>query len=404
MLFKYRLFVVGLLILLLAGATTLHARVNGRTKARAHSAKKQEGNVWYFAVSGDSRDCGDLIMPKIARSIRNRRATTPVQFYWHLGDLRANYRIDCDIAKRANPAFNCLPEKRNPNEITAAEKRRYLKIAWADFIQNQARPFARNGVQFFLGMGNHELGTFRLGGGVEKTFTRDEFRLTFRPWLAQSRIERQRRADRRRGISSRSGDTFYHFVRGGVDFIYLDNADANVGFSGEQIEWLSKILAADAADKSVRTIVVGMHAALPRSSSRGHAMDATCPSLCSGTTVYDMLQRAQESKHVYVFASHSHFFEEDIYNTEEHAGKVLPGWIIGTGGAEQYRDKIMYGYLQVGVRSDGTLDTKFVEVTRADPPQAAGTGAEQLTDFCFESNKKPSTDITAKDCHCSTPQ
>src|SRR6185437_15328862 len=24
--------------------------------------------TWYFAVSGDSRDCGDLIMPKIAQS------------------------------------------------------------------------------------------------------------------------------------------------------------------------------------------------------------------------------------------------------------------------------------------------------------------------------------------------
>src|ERR1044071_4384622 len=217
---QYRLCAVCLLLVLLASATALHAQVNDRTKARSHSAKKEGGVAWYFAVSGDSRDCGDLIMPKIARAIKNRRATTPVQFYWHLGDLRANYRIDCDIAKRANPAFNCLPEKRNPDEITAAEKRRYLNMAWTDFIQNQARSFARNGVRFFLGVGNHELGTFRLGGGVERTFTRDEFRMTFRRWLAQSPIERQRRADRKRGISSRSGDTYYHFIRGGAEFIY----------------------------------------------------------------------------------------------------------------------------------------------------------------------------------------
>src|SRR3989442_885760 len=61
---------------------------------------------WYFAVSGDSRDCGDIIMPKIARTIADRH-NTPAQFYWHLGDFRAIYRIDCDIIKRTDPAFQC---------------------------------------------------------------------------------------------------------------------------------------------------------------------------------------------------------------------------------------------------------------------------------------------------------
>ena len=121
-----------------------------------------------------------------------------------------------------------------------------------------------------------------------------------------------------------------------------------------------------------------------------------------------MLQQAQrltgppaQRKYVYVFASHSHYFEKDIYNTAEHVGKVLPGWIIGTGGAEQYRDTIMYGYLQVKVRRNGMLDTQFVEVTRESPPQATGTGAKELTDFCFENNKKPSSDVTAKGCTCT---
>src|SRR5262252_141871 len=61
---------------------------------------------WYFAVSGDSRDCGDLIMPKIARSIDDNRAQAPVQFYWHLGDLRRMYDIDCDFIKRKHPAYD----------------------------------------------------------------------------------------------------------------------------------------------------------------------------------------------------------------------------------------------------------------------------------------------------------
>ena len=127
--------------------------------------------------------------------------------------------------------------------------------------------------------------------------------------------------------------------------------------------------------------------------------------------VYDMLQKTQvltgpvaKRKYVYVFASHSHYFEENIYNTEEHMGKVLPGWIIGTGGAEQYRDTIMYGYLQVKVRPDGMLDTRFINVTRESSPQARGKGAGQLTDFCFENNKKPSSNIIAKDCTCSATQ
>ena len=408
MILKNHFCIGAFLILLLASAGVMHAQRNRKSIARTRAANKTVRSDWYFAVSGDSRDCGNLIMPKIAKSIETRRTSTPVQLYWHLGDLRALYRIDCDIAKRTNPAFNCMPKERSQNEITAIEKRRYLDTAWDDFIQNQAMAFARSKIQFFLGIGNHEVGTFKLGDGVEKTFTRDEYRWTFRDWLMQKQIERQREADRKKGIASKSGDTYFHFVESGVDFIYLDNADAGVGFSDEQIEWLSKVLAADAENKYVRTIVVGMHAALPQSISRGHAMDATCPSLCSGMRVYDMLQQAQsltgppaKRKYVYVFASHSHYFEKDIYNTPDHAGKVLPGWIIGTGGAEQYRDTIMYGYLQVKVRSEGMLDTQFVEVTRQSPPQATGIGAGELTDFCFENNKKPSSDTTAKGCTCS---
>ena len=38
---------------------------------------------WSFAVSGDSRNCGDIVMPAIAGSVLKRQA----RFYWHLGDL-----------------------------------------------------------------------------------------------------------------------------------------------------------------------------------------------------------------------------------------------------------------------------------------------------------------------------
>src|SRR4051794_40616669 len=57
----------------------------------------QASGSWYFTVSGDSRDCGNLIMPKIAKSIESMNAKTPAAFYWHLGDLRNLVTADCDM-------------------------------------------------------------------------------------------------------------------------------------------------------------------------------------------------------------------------------------------------------------------------------------------------------------------
>jgi len=53
---------------------------------------------WKFAVSGDSRNCGDVVMPAIADSVLKGDA----QFYWHLGDYRAIYTFDEDY-RRLNP-------------------------------------------------------------------------------------------------------------------------------------------------------------------------------------------------------------------------------------------------------------------------------------------------------------
>jgi hypothetical protein len=49
--------------------------------------------TWRFAVSGDSRNCGDVVMPSIARGARKDGA----KFYWHLGDFRAIYDFDPDM-------------------------------------------------------------------------------------------------------------------------------------------------------------------------------------------------------------------------------------------------------------------------------------------------------------------
>jgi hypothetical protein len=357
----------------------------------ANSTTVAASDGWYFAVSGDSRDCGDIIMPKIARAISDRHATAPAQFYWHLGDFRAIYRVDCDIIKRTDPSFQC------PSTIRPSVQ--YIKSAWDDFIKYQVMSFGKTPV--FLGIGNHEL---------YGNLTRYQYRNKFKPWLTYPVLEKQRVKDAAAGNVYQPGNSYYHFVKRGVDFIYLDNADDG-GFYEEQLQWLSKVLQADAADTSVKTIIVGMHAALPFSKSSGHAMDKACASLCSGKRAYEMLLRSQKldgppegRKHVYVLASHSHQFLEDVYNTPELSGRVLPGWIVGTAGAEQYTETIHYGYLQVKVNPDGTIQTAFVEVTRNSPPKVTGSGAEEITSHCFEKNRRNSVDVRATGCGCGTSQ
>jgi hypothetical protein len=338
---------------------------------------------WYFAITGDSRDCGDLIMPKIAQDIAAIQARTPVEFLWHLGDFRRMYDIDCDMLTRKYPSYDCR-ERTQPLGVNDMDE--YLGSAWDDSIRYQLAPFGQTKV--FLGIGNHELVAGR---------TRADFARAFQKWLTQEPLHTQRRTDARRGIPRTEGDTSYHFVLRGVDFIFLDNADEQA-FTAEQITWLAAVLSADAEDPAVRAIIVGMHAPLPFSTGRRHAMDVSCQGRCSGEQVYDMLFRAQnltappeKQKRVLIFASHLHYFDANIYDTPEHQGQVLPGWAVGTAGAEQKVSTIRYGYVLVEVRPDWSVGTEFREVTRDSPPFAAGPGADTLTEFCFALNKTPIT-------------
>lgn len=350
-------------------------------------AASPANDSWYFAVSGDSRDCGDLIMPKIAQSIATDRKEAPVQFYWHLGDLRAIYRFDCDWGMANIKSFQC-PPKNFDRTKPVPQQAEYLEAAWPDFIANQIGAFKKANIPFILGLGNHE---------TIAPKTRAGFTEQFKGWLTQPLLENQRQADLKKSIAAQPGNTYFHFVKNGVDLIYLDNSDggdtrspdpdSTKGFSTEQLTWLEQILKADESDPSVKTIIVGMHAALPFSISRDHAMDNACSSFCSGRRAYDLLDQAQAAgKHVYVLASHSHFFEQDIYNTREHKDHVLPGWIVGTAGAEQYKPGIRYGYLLVRVKADGTIRTTFEEVGRDSLPKSDNA---QLINYCFAQNRRP---------------
>ncbi|MGB8130622.1 MAG: hypothetical protein WCG81_12590 [Candidatus Angelobacter sp.] len=333
-----------------------------------HQQKKPD---WNFAVSGDSRNCGDVVMPSIAAgAVKNQAA-----FYWHLGDLRAIYGVDQD--------YQNSPEHRGKT----IQKDEYLKDAWDDFIQHQLGAFGSMPV--FVGIGNHE---------TTPPKTREEFASKFAQWLDSATLKTQRLAD---DPQATAVTTYFHWIQGGVDFIYLDNATHDQ-FSPEQVIWLEGVLKRASANPEVHALVVGMHAALPDSVAFGHSMSDWPRGIESGRRVYsDLLNlKKKTGKNVYLLASHSHFFIDGIFNSEYLAahGRELPGWIVGTAGAVRYalppdaarakeaRTKI-YGYLLGTVHQDGKIDFKFEEIKKSDTPAAISQRyTPQFVDFCFDKN------------------
>lgn len=334
------------------------------------SALPQERS-FNFAVSGDSRNCGDVVMPAIASGANRDHAA----FYWHLGDLRAIHAADEDYLHD--------PEHRGQRPDMA----QYLKDAWDDYIRNQLSFFGQTPV--FVGIGNHE---------VIPPKTREEFAVKFHSWLDAPVLEKQRQADQR---SDQGVKTYYHWIQEGVNFIYLDNATPDQ-FDSAQMTWFESVLKRASEDAGVRTVVVGMHEALPDSLAAGHSMSDFPAGTASGRQVYtDLLHFNQETqKRVYILASHSHFYMSGIFDSDywrTHGG-VLPGWIVGTGGARRYklppdakrakeaRQKI-YGYLIGTVNADGSIDFRFHEVKRKDVPQAiVARYTPKFVDFCFKDN------------------
>ena len=98
------------------------------------SAQQSFNGTWSFLVSGDSRNCGDVVMPGIAEVAKKNQ----VAFYWHLGDLRLTSNFDEDIQHQ--------PEHMaKPLSITE-----YENIEWPDYIESQIAPFGS--IPFFLGI------------------------------------------------------------------------------------------------------------------------------------------------------------------------------------------------------------------------------------------------------------
>ena len=201
--------------------------------------------------------------------------------------------------------------------------------------------------------------------------------------------------------------TYYHWVMNGVDFINLDNASEDQ-FTFTQVQWFKDVIHHDAGDPEIHTVVVGMHAALPESFSRDHSMNDWSghewyQGEASGKDVYIALVDFKNKTHkpVYLLASHSHFFMDDLYDTQywrdQHA--VLPGWIVGTAGAQQatlpadshptWRDHT-YGFLLGTAHPDGNIDFRFVELDRGKdiPPEIKERYTNKFVDWCYDNNRK----------------
>ena len=335
------------------------------------SAQQAASGTWRFVASGDSRNCGDVVMPGIAETAKKNQAA----FFWHLGDLRATYTIDEDILHQ--PEHLTRP-------LTMEE---YQNLEWQDYIGSQIAPFGS--IPFFVGIGNHE---------VIPPKTRDGFLLQFADWLESPVLRAQRLKDNPDDHLLR---TYYHWIDRGVAFYFLDNASVEQ-FDGTQLAWFESVLEKDLANPSVKTIVVGMHKALSESISKGHSMNESQTGTDTGRRVYADLLRAQNVRHkiVYVLSSHSHYFMDGIFNTDywRQNGGVLPGWIVGTAGAVRYAlppgtadahgaITNVYGSLLATVQPSGEIKFEFEKLEETDiPASVTSKYGRDFVHWCFAEN------------------
>jgi hypothetical protein len=354
------------------GAVVGALLLTGAWAAGAGPGPAPTPTAWTFVVGGDSRNCGDVIMPAVAAGA----ASAGAKFYWHLGDFRALYDFDQDLLAQRRAAGG-------PATLSISD---YQKMAWDDFILNQVGPFGT--IPVFLGIGNHELVAPK---------SRLEYLAQFADWLNAAPIQAQRLRD---NPNDRKLKTYFHWTEDGVDFVTLDNASDDQ-FDSSQVAWLERVASRDSSDASVTTIVAGMHIPLPDSLSLEHSMSNWAQGEESGRRVYAALLKARAAgKKVYILSSHSHFYMSGIYDTpywRAHGG-VLPGWIVGTTGAIRYAlppgaaqateaKTNTYGYLVGKVSSDGSIRFDFQEIKEEDIPAAVGTRfTKEFVHQCFVGN------------------
>jgi hypothetical protein len=158
-------------------------------------------------------------------------------------------------------------------------------------------------------------------------------------------------------------------------------------------------LAADAVNPDIRTVIVGMHKALPNGIS-DHSMDESPTGIETGHRVYSDLLKLQNESHkrVYVLASHSHYYADNVYDTDywRNHGGVLPGWIVGTAGAQRYKlppdassssKEKAYGFLLGTASADGEVRFAFQQLNESGVPDSVVSRyTPAFVHWCFENN------------------
>lgn len=311
-------------------------------------------------------------MPAIAADAKRHNPL----FYWHLGDFRWMFKRDEDMRSK----YLLKPLEGN-----------YYTIAWPNFLNAQIVPFRP--VPVYLGIGNHEL-----RGGKK----RKDYLDTFKAYLPAQGLHAPL-------VGDKYGSVDYHWAVAGVDFIFLDNASKKK-FDAEQLKWLEEVLDQDEKDPNVKSVVVGMHAALPGSLATNHSMDQhRQEGKERALALYRDLATARNKYHknVYILASHTHYYADDVFNTpywQTNGGPdgILPGWIVGTAGARHYqlprgvetqpghRMANGYGYLLATVDADGEIRFEFHQISEADIRAALTPDfKDKLVRFCMEENGRP---------------
>ena len=303
--------------------------------------------TWTFAVSGDSRNCGDFVMPAIAAAAKAENDA----FYWHLGDFRWMSKRDQDLVAMLPPG----------KKLSIDE---YHQIAWDDFLAHQIPPFGTMPV--FLGRGNHE---------TVPPMTRDGYVAKFATFLDRPEIAEQRKAD---GAGAGPVGPWYHWTHEGVDFITLDNASKDE-FSDEQLKWLRGVLDRDLAPGSgIRAIVAGMHEALPHSRGSEHAMDDWDLGERSGDLVYVWFYGAQAAGITFILCQSfalllSKYLRHTLLEAVLKSGCAGNHHRIGGSAtvfapktAEKTAKSHIYGYIQGQVHADGQIDFKLHELSEDD--------------------------------------
>ena len=199
---------------------------------------------WRFAVSGDSRNCGDVVMPAIAagvKQIRRRVLLAPRRF--------------APISAMRTKTFASSPSI-SPRPLTKTE---YPGIAWDDFTQNQMAAFGDT--PFYLGIGNHD---------TVAPEDHAAFVARFSEQLDLPNLRAQRLKDDPSDLAAEDVLPLDR-ARRGLSSIWTTRTETSS--SADQVAWLEKTLNRDLPILRFARLWWACTRRFPESLSSNHAMD-----------------------------------------------------------------------------------------------------------------------------------